>query len=158
MLKSLDNKEHDFCGNNNVSVLYAYILQVTVVIRNYYIWTLLKGMFIYFLFRSWFFGHAFIIRQLEYSFTVPNQLFAFSKNATQLEILLQRHWHQLILFVLYSCRKINVCWFWNLDMCNYKLCTNARFVLFFVARLLVRLVSLDVKILTTFCHCMLCIC
>ena len=27
-----------------------------------------------------------------------------------------------------------------------------------MARLLVRLVSLDVEILTTFCHCMLCIC
>jgi hypothetical protein len=37
-------------------------------------------------------------------------------------------------------------------------CTNARFFLFFVARLLVRLVSLDVELLTIPCNWMLCIC
>jgi len=52
MLKSLDNKEHDFCSNNNMSVLNAYVLQLNAVIRNYYSWTYLKGMFIDFLFRS----------------------------------------------------------------------------------------------------------
>jgi len=39
MLKSLDYKGHDFCGNNNMSVLNAYILQLNVVIRNYCSWT-----------------------------------------------------------------------------------------------------------------------
>lgn len=36
VLKSLDNKEHDFCGNNNMLVLYVYILQLNAVIGNYY--------------------------------------------------------------------------------------------------------------------------
>jgi len=39
MRKSLDNKEHDFCDNYNMSVLCAYIFQLIVVIRNYYSWT-----------------------------------------------------------------------------------------------------------------------
>jgi len=57
-----------------------------------------------------FLGHTFIVWQLEYSFAMPNQVFTFvKKNATQLEILLQRHWHQLILFVLNSYMKMDVC-------------------------------------------------
>jgi hypothetical protein len=36
LLKYWGNKEHDFCGNNNVSVLCAYILQLNVLIRNNY--------------------------------------------------------------------------------------------------------------------------
>jgi len=52
ILKSLAIKERDFCGNNNMSVLNVYILQLNAVIRNYCSWTYLKGMFVYFLLRS----------------------------------------------------------------------------------------------------------
>jgi hypothetical protein len=45
---------------------------------------------------------------------------------------------------------------WTSAITNW--CTNARFVLFFVARLLVRLVSLDVELLTIPFNWMLCIC
>jgi hypothetical protein len=45
---------------------------------------------------------------------------------------------------------------WTSAITNYALMLDLFY--FFVARLLVRLVSLDVEILTIFCHCMLCIC